>query len=243
MLTFKPWKIESALQMLLGLFGGISFTGFLAYALGYRPVPGQINHVMLIVGAVGFHGVGLLWLHWLVRDHEFTWRGVLGLDSRSLGWAAILGIAVGVMGFFGCNLLNGLVIEVLARFGRQPEAQSTVMALQSTPSPAWMIAFGVISIGLAPLVEEVIFRGLLFSILKQLGLPWLAWWGTAILFALSHANLQAFLPLMVLALALAWLYDRTDNLMASVLAHATFNGINFVMAIRFGALAHGGGHL
>ena len=93
MLTFKPWKIESVLQMLLGLFGGISFAGFLAYAVGYRPVPGQIDHTMLIVGAVGFHGVGLLWLHWLLRDHEFTWRGVLGLDSNSLGRAAILGIA------------------------------------------------------------------------------------------------------------------------------------------------------
>jgi len=242
-LTFKPWKLESLLQMLLGLFGGIAFVGFLAVGLGYRPVPGQVDHVMLIVGAFSFHGVGLLWLNWFVHDHQLTWTGVLGLRSRSVFSALLLGPIVGIAGFFVCQLTSGFVLDVMGRFQMEPEAQSTVKALQSTVSTAWAAFFAIVSVALAPIVEEFVFRGLLFPMIKQLGFPRLAWWGTSLLFAATHTNLQAFLPLTVLALMLTWIYDRTDNLLAPILAHGTFNAINFALTVKYGALSSAGATL
>jgi membrane protease YdiL (CAAX protease family) len=46
-----------------------------------------------------------------------------------------------------------------------------------------------------------------------------------------------FLPLTLLALALTWLYERTNNLLAPILAHSLFNGVNFLLFIieRLGA--------
>ena len=49
------------------------------------------------------------------------------------------------------------------------------------------------------------------------------------LFAAVHANLPSFLPFVFLALALALLYERTNNLLASILAHSCFNAANAVM--------------
>lgn len=240
MLTYKPWKIESALQMLLGLFGGMALTGLFAVALGYRPVPGRVDHVMLIVGAFSFHGVGLLWLNWFIRDHEFTWWRVLGLRSPSLFKALVFGPMVGVVGFFVCQSVSGWVIQLMNHFQVTPETQSTVRALQTSVSTAWIAFFGIVSIVLAPVVEEFVFRGLIFPIVKQAGFPAIAWLGTSLLFAATHGNLQAFIPLTVLALMLAWVYDFTDNLMASILAHGTFNAINFVLTIKYGALLSAG---
>ncbi len=40
----------------------------------------------------------------------------------------------------------------------------------------------------------------------------------------EHAH---FVPLFALALALTWLYERTDNLLAPITAHALFNAANF----------------
>lgn len=226
--------------MLLGLFGGMALTGIFAVALGYRPVPGQVDHVMLIVGAFSFHGVGLLWLNWFIRDHELTWPMILGLQSRSLTRALLLGPLTGILGFIVCRYASLLVNVVMRHFQVTSEAQSIVTALQTSVSTSWIAFFGVVSIVLAPIVEEFIFRGLIFPIVKQAGFPIMAWAGTSLLFAAIHGNLQAFIPLTVLALMLTWVYNFTDNLMASILAHGTFNAINFVLTIHAGALLSAG---
>ena len=237
MLTFKPWKIESLLQMLLGVFSGIALVGFLAAGLGYKPQPGEIDRVMMIVSALSFHGVGLLWLNWFLQDHEVTWWEALGLRSPRIGLVLLLALITGVGGFYVCNQLGALVLQIMSRFAVPVESQTTVQALQTAVSPVWVIAFGVISIGLAPVVEEFIFRGMLFPVLKQLGFPVAAWLTSTLLFAVIHANVPAMLPLAMLALMLTWLYEKTDNLLAPILAHATFNAINFGLTLRYGAFS------
>ena len=44
-------------------------------------------------------------------------------------------------------------------------------------------------------------------------------------------NGAIFLPLFVLALALTWLYEKTDNLLAPITAHALFNAVNFTLLL------------
>ena len=72
------------------------------------------------------------------------------------------------------------------------------------------------------------FRGMLFPFVKQLGRPKLAWIGVSFLFALIHADKAIFIPLFALALALTWLYEKTDNLLAPITAHALFNAANLI---------------
>jgi len=82
------------------------------------------------------------------------------------------------------------------------------------------------------------FRGILYPVIKQAGYPRLAWWGTALLFALVHLNLVTFVPLLVLALLLTELYERTGNLLAPITAHLLFNALNFAALL---VLQHYGG--
>jgi len=49
---------------------------------------------------------------------------------------------------------------------------------------------------------------------------------------LIHLNAPTFVPLFALALALTWLYERTDNLLAPITAHALFNAANY-MAVSY----------
>ncbi len=74
----------------------------------------------------------------------------------------------------------------------------------------------------------MLFRGIIYPAIKQSGFPRAALWGTSLLFALIHLNLANFVPLVVLALMLTWLYERTDNLLASIAAHGTFNAANVI---------------
>jgi membrane protease YdiL (CAAX protease family) len=97
----------------------------------------------------------------------------------------------------------------------------------------------VAAVLLAPLAEEVLFRGILYPAIKQAGHPRLALWGTALLFAAVHLNVATFVPLTVLALVLTALYEWTNNLLAPIAAHVLFNAFNVVLLVvlqQMGAL-------
>jgi len=93
------------------------------------------------------------------------------------------------------------------------------------------VYLGVFAVVLAPVAEEFFFRGLLFSTAKQFGWPKLGWFGVSFLFALMHVNAPTFLPLFVLALALTWLCEKTDGLLAPIIAHSLFNLANLIMLL------------
>jgi membrane protease YdiL (CAAX protease family) len=49
------------------------------------------------------------------------------------------------------------------------------------------------------------------------------------LFALIHFDAGTFVPLFIFALALTWLYETTDNLLAPIFAHSLFNAANLAV--------------
>jgi uncharacterized protein len=113
--------------------------------------------------------------------------------------------------------------------GHDPQPQRMVEILRLTEGWPARIYLAFAAVVLAPLAEETLFRGLLYPAVKQLGFPRVALWGTSLLFAATHANLPSFLPLVLLAAALALLYDKTGNLLAPITAHACFNAANAAM--------------
>ena len=93
------------------------------------------------------------------------------------------------------------------------------------------LAFGAAAIVLAPVAEEAIFRGVLYTAIKQQGYPRLALWGTSGVFAVMHANELTLLPLLIFALVLVHLYETFGNLLAPIVAHSLFNTANFLILL------------
>ena len=82
---------------------------------------------------------------------------------------------------------------------------------------------------MAPIMEEIIFRGVLYSVIKESGYPRLALWGTAFVFAAIHGSRMTMVPLMFVAIVLTLLYERTGKLLAPIVAHAGFNAANILI--------------
>ena len=182
----------------------------------------------LVVAAISFQGASIVLVWRFVREHEISWTEAFGLRNAS-GRAIGLGVlAICVFLPVGSLLQHGS-LEILERLGIEPVAQQAVQALRNAGRGAGLVAFVLITVVVAPLGEELLFRGVLYPAIKRAGYPKLAWWGTSILFAGIHFSLPIFLPLLVLALVLVWLYERTDNLLAPIAAHALFNSANLVI--------------
>src|SRR5206468_3740315 len=88
---------------------------------------------------------------------------------------------------------------------------------------------GIATVLIVPPAEELLFRGILYPWIKRTGHPQTALWVTSAAFAAIHMNAPTFVPLLVLALVLTWLYEKTGNLLAPIVAHSCFNGLNFAL--------------
>jgi CAAX protease family protein len=90
---------------------------------------------------------------------------------------------------------------------------------------AGVALFVLVAVIMAPLFEEIFFRGFIFAGLSQsFGWGWGAA-GSAAIFGFAHLQLTVFIPLFALGFGLAWVYKRTGSLWTSIALHATFNAI------------------
>lgn len=76
---------------------------------------------------------------------------------------------------------------------------------------------------LAPVLEEMLFRGVLLRAFLARYPKWVAISYSALLFGVAHLNLYQFLLAFSLGLLFGWLFERSRSLLPSIAMHATFN--------------------
>jgi hypothetical protein len=135
-----------------------------------------------------------------------------------LGLAFVLLVAVYAAIAVMDPLLHGAREQGLTPTGWQPEHAG-----------AYAANFVVIA-GLAPLVEESLFRGLGYSLLVGYG-RWLAILAVGVAFAFDHGLINAFPELMLFGSALAWLRSRVDSIIPGLIVHSIFNAIALIAAV------------
>ncbi|MGO9588007.1 MAG: lysostaphin resistance A-like protein [Limisphaerales bacterium] len=232
MLSVKPWRGDAVL-----LFCGAQLFCFCLAVIiadllqkagiaAFRP-PDGFGAVLL--GTLGFQGAAWLLILFFLRQHQAGWREAFGFRGPQLPRALLLAVPAVIILLPVALGLQQVSAVVLTKLGWQPEDQIAVTLLANTKSWWMRVYLGAFAVVLAPVAEEFIFRGMLYPFVKQLGWPRLAWVGVSFAFALIHDDAATFVPLLVLALALTWLYEKTDNLLAPIAAHSLFNAANLVL--------------
>ncbi|WP_329740986.1 type II CAAX endopeptidase family protein [Dyella sp. A6] len=134
--------------------------------------------------------------------------------------------------------LGGLITQWLAH-GQQVTQNVAQMGQSATPAMRALLLVVVVSVG--PLVEELLFRGVLLSaLLRRFPTAWSVA-ACVLLFGLVHLpglhfRWYALPDLMLLALALCWLRLKSGSLWPSVLAHGVNNLV--AMVALFVTVAH-----
>lgn len=173
-----------------------------------------VLHFVLDLGEVAIT-LGILWL--CLRQYKPL---ALGFFPVRLRGAWMWNVWCGCLYFPAIDLL-AYVIE-RATPG-DPEAWTAVGSSLVAGDPiANLLYFAVVSI-LAPIWEEVMFRGFLLPSLTKYLNTGAAVVATSICFALAHFSVQRFLPILALGLVMGHAYVRSRNLMPSMVLHALWN--------------------
>jgi membrane protease YdiL (CAAX protease family) len=182
--------------------------------------PGDVLQGALAIGLFALPGIVLL----LARDVNLS--DAFGF-RRYAAWRGLMMGAVFVAALIPALLLLGLLSSLV--FGDKAPSQELVSLFETAARTdhkdmIWRIALSAVVI--APVFEELIFRGYLYPAFKRFLGPFPAGVGTALLFALIHDNAANFAGLALLALALTLAYEWSGSILLPIAMHAFFNALN-----------------
>ena len=104
-----------------------------------------------------------------------------------------------------------------------PEKQAVVELFMKEDNAPFLIYTGIFAAFAGPIVEELFFRGFMYGAFKKsIGIFWAAIL-TSTLFAALHTHIVGFLPILILGMLLAYLYEKTGTLVSSITVHTIHN--------------------
>lgn len=142
-------------------------------------------------------------------------------------WGRAIGLAAGA-------IVAIYVVEAIVSTLPLPESPGREQGITNVhwePAHAGAFAANVVLFAvIAPVVEELTFRGAGQSLLRFLGrAPSILLVGVA--FGVAHGLVEALLVLVPFGIGLAWLRDRTESVVPGILVHALFNGAALAAAV------------
>jgi hypothetical protein len=150
-------------------------------------------------------------------------RQLLAL-RRPTSWRRASGIAIGIgIGMIVLTRLLGPILSPGREQGVTPDTWQPEHA-------AAYVANGVVIAVVAPLIEELTFRGLGYSLLVRFG-RWTAIVLVGLSFGLAHGLVQAFPFLAAFGAGLAYLRSRVDSVYPGMIVHGLFNAVALTVAV------------
>ncbi len=176
-----------------------------------------------ITPALWLHGTSLLLVFLLIKRFGFKLRKTFLLEPPVSIWF-LAAIIIGIVYWFVDHWLMDDI------FGLNSEAAIT--SWHNANSRYYPLTVFISSVLVAPLFEEIFFRGLVFKQLSnQLNVLFAALF-SALFFAAIHWSWPEFISLFVAALLYAYLLHRSQNLYIPLLAHIVHNLMTYMYFIQ-----------
>ena len=187
-----------------------------------------------VIGGIALQAAAQIALLWGVLAF---WRGLnwtdVGFNPLPAGWE-VKAPLIGVGMILVVAPINLLVQTILT----EPRENPQISAIQPTGDTAtMMVTTIVLTAVIVPIIEEVMFRGVLYRWLRKFSSMTMAVGLSSIVFGMVHGIVHLIPALTILGVVLAWSYERTGSLWAPILIHGIFNGI--MMLLVYGIILAG----
>jgi membrane protease YdiL (CAAX protease family) len=155
-----------------------------------------------------------------------TTRPDLGL-TRLPNWMDIL---LAPAGFIIYLLASGIIVTLVAELvpGFDTNEAQEVGFTNLTYTYQYILAF-ITLVVVAPIAEEVLFRGYLYGKLRRVVSMWLAILLTSVVFGVVHGQWNVGIDVFVLSIVMCGLREMTGNIWAGILLHMMKNGLAFYL--------------
>ena len=216
--------------ILVALWGAVQFLQSAAMRMAAgtplaRPIP------WLLAQSAAFHWSMLGLVAWGLQRRRQTARDLFGMRLRTVPIDALRGAAyylaiLPILWFYAVLYQAGLWMG-----GYQPRVQNIVIVLTAA-QPLWFRIYLIgLAVLIAPLAEELLFRGLAMPALARRWGSGAAVVAVSLFFAAIHFHVTAFVPLFLIATAFSLAYIYTGSLTTPVIMHMLFNAVNLALML------------
>lgn len=228
------WRPLGSAELRLVL---VVLTVVFCFSLLLRPVLGRladatgwtVNTFLVIVQSILFHWIGLAVVVWVLFRRKLPWRSAFGFRAKTflhnVGQGVLLLLATMPL-LVGTAFVYNMFLRL---FGVETTLQDVAYIISGETSPWLKVYFFVLAVILAPLFEEILFRGMLLPVLAKRFGATASVIAVSLLFAGIHGHVPSLVPLFVLSSALCLAYIGTGSLMTSIAMHALFNSVTVTL--------------
>jgi uncharacterized protein len=177
----------------------------------------------LVLVVTTISGFGLLVL-WLGRKHIINLQSMFSMKNISAIFFIPMILVISGLGILLSEVSN-LTTRILPMSDSWLRAFSSILGDGSAP---WKGILAVVVV--APIVEEIIFRGMIlrgflkhYSVKKSILL-------SALLFGIVHMNPWQFVTAFVAGIILGWWYVKTESIITTIFGHTLNNVMSFIIA-------------
>lgn len=213
-----------------------------SYSVPWKPIDNWIGVLIL-----GLMDVGLLVIALQGERGQMAQSGLLAIVQLAFllpvvvifAWRRIHWKHLGFGGFsastmgIGCGLLIASYVIILlhnlllVNLGIDTQGEAIAELFAALESPVWFFIVGAL---LAPLIEEIFFRGFLFQGFRA-RYGWIS--GMLLssgIFAVAHLDPVSLIPTFILGCVLAYLYHRSNSVWPGVILHVMVNSFGLCAA-------------
>lgn len=169
----------------------------------YFPISSEIRSLLAKV---------ILWPCVFGLVYRKTRTGLCHLFSFSEYWRLLLVIPIAIWCWFISHFLNNQVQQILVLPNFFPMSELRI-------GPMNLFRHAV----LVPIVEEMLFRGIILKGLLKAYRPWLAILISALIFSFAHVNPNQFLPTAIYGVVLGWIAYWLNSILPTIVMHMTIN--------------------
>ncbi len=215
-----------AMVIVTGTLVSLPFLGGIAEAIaGARRTTPLESLVLLLGTSVPLLVVSLLFV---ALPRALPGVSLLERGAGSAAWSIVIGVLIAGPAWLVIHAFSAAITPFLSELlGVDPELSPQLVGeIAASLNP--LLAFVVVAV-VAPVAEEIFFRGVVFNAWEREYGYWRALIGSSLLFAVIHAEILVLVPIFLLALMLGYVYARTRSLLTVIGLHATFNAISMIL--------------
>ncbi len=229
--TAVPWRVRDAFFALAAIVAGDLALNGLLVLLDRADIFSVRQDREFLTATLVVQEVILVAAVWFfVAARYRATRAQLGLRAFDLP----LGCGLSFVLWLASYVIRFCYVAAAFALGYRIGAQSVVNAL-STTGIGLLVTFVVAGV-VAPIAEEVFFRGVLYGGLRARIGSAPALLVSAVVFTALHLSLELFVPIFVLGIFLAYLYQKTGSLYPGILLHSANNVVAVIALVVLQAL-------
>ena len=178
-----------------------------------------LNDTMMLTFLTGAITLLIYWISFAIRKKKFLKEVEIKAISVKEIWAIVVaGLSL--------NVIISVVLSVIPWPQEWLEAYVTSAGTIDNSVLAW-----VTTVIMAPILEEILFRGLIYTRLKK-GMPALvAALVASLVFGIMHGTIIWALYAFVIGMVMTWIFERYQSLTANILFHMAFNTMGMIISM------------